>query len=635
MTPAKLILLAAAARGADATVQGTGTGTDADPCATTNCNTAGTECTYTATVDPFAGPTGYFKFAECGDVANPVIVMKRGVTYTFDQSDNSNWYHPLGFAYYVDGAHNEVDELEPGIAPAKGVCYNANGMHGTTCENSAASCGGTWLGVGYVHSDGCCICEAGCDHSKETGTSCTYYDTRTIPETCKYTATFDPHAGPVGYFKFDECGDIANPVIKMKQGTTYIFDQSHDSNWYHPLGWAYFVDGAHNEVDELEPGIAPPDNGACYGSDHSVTCNTAAADCAGSWFAPGYVYSGCCMCENGCDHSKETGTSCTYYDSPAGVNPCAADNTCQAPMYYKNGEFAGTTYDNTAATPVGGDDFGLDVYEPEFFYPKDQWSENLYFVALTVTDTTYAKDLFYFCHIHAGMSGVIKVLDSSGANPSTAHATSVFDPSTYYKTPSTYDQSCGTYGLDAYKSGATCTDEFLCHTGTLAEGSFGDCLKAMDCAMDKNMMTNLDTTSDVASFMHQMIPHHENAINMAKLLLKQNALTITRRKLREEGRRLARARHHTDDRRRLRRRKHVPGAEILQGRQFRRRHVPDGRQRRRLRPRQLRTGVLHPEGRLARDQVQGRAHDHGHGLRDGHVLLLPHPRGHERHHQDR
>jgi hypothetical protein len=27
----------------------------------------------------------------------------------------------------------------------------------------------------------------------------------------------------------------------------------------------------------------------------------------------------------------------------------------------------------------------------------------------------------------------------------------VFDPSTYYKTPSTYDQSCGTYGLDAYR----------------------------------------------------------------------------------------------------------------------------------------------------------------------------------------
>ena len=109
-------------------MQGTGSGTDADPCATTNCASA-TECTYTATVDPFAGPTGYFKFAECGDVANPVIVMKRGVTYTFDQSDNSNWYHPLGFAYFVDGAHNEVDELEPGITQTGDACAGTN-----TCQ---------------------------------------------------------------------------------------------------------------------------------------------------------------------------------------------------------------------------------------------------------------------------------------------------------------------------------------------------------------------------------------------------------------------------------------------------------------------------------------------------------------------
>ena len=418
MTPAKLILaLAAAARGAAATVQGTGSGTDADPCHTTNCD----------------------------------------VRY----------------------------------ALSKGVCYGAGGAHGSwTCNVDEATCTAA-SGHHYPSTTltgGCCMCEGGCPASLETGTNCAAgYGAVSNPyeTTCKYTATIDPFAGPTGYFKFDECGDVANPVIAMKQGSTYVFDQADGSNWYHPLGMAYFPDGAHTGVDELEPGIA------------------------------------------------QTGGSTT----------CAAGNTCQAPMYYKNGVFTGTTYDNTAATPVGGDDFGLDVYEPEFFYPKDQWSENLYFVALTVTDTTYAKDLFYFCHIHAGMSGVIKVLDSSGANPSTAHATSVFDPSTYYKTPSTYDALCGTYGLDggttSYKSGTTCSDEeFLCHTGTLAEGSFGDCLKAMDCQMDKEMMTNQDTTSNVASFMHQMIPHHENAINMAKLLLKQNALTITRRKLREEGRRL-------------------------------------------------------------------------------------------------
>ena len=62
---------------------------------------------------------------RCGDVANPVLGMKQGVTYTFDQSDASNWYHPLGFAYNPDGAHKGVDELEPGLledwACAKGM----------------------------------------------------------------------------------------------------------------------------------------------------------------------------------------------------------------------------------------------------------------------------------------------------------------------------------------------------------------------------------------------------------------------------------------------------------------------------------------------------------------------------------
>ena len=37
----------------------------------------------------------------------------------FDQLDSSNWYHPLGFAYYPDGAHDGVDELEEGVGNGK------------------------------------------------------------------------------------------------------------------------------------------------------------------------------------------------------------------------------------------------------------------------------------------------------------------------------------------------------------------------------------------------------------------------------------------------------------------------------------------------------------------------------------
>ena len=44
-------------------------------------------------------------------------MLSLGRTYIFDQSDISNWYHPIGFAYEADGAHVGVDELEPGITP--------------------------------------------------------------------------------------------------------------------------------------------------------------------------------------------------------------------------------------------------------------------------------------------------------------------------------------------------------------------------------------------------------------------------------------------------------------------------------------------------------------------------------------
>ena len=68
-------------------------------------------------VNPFAGEVGYYEFAG-HEGPSPDIEVKIGETYTFDQSDPSNWYHPVGFAYYPDGAHgadwggDERDEVE-------------------------------------------------------------------------------------------------------------------------------------------------------------------------------------------------------------------------------------------------------------------------------------------------------------------------------------------------------------------------------------------------------------------------------------------------------------------------------------------------------------------------------------------
>eukprot|EP00966_Prymnesium_polylepis_P078083 1810184-Prymnesium_polylepis.1 len=67
--------------------------------------------------DPFAGEVGYYNVR--GYVgSSPTISVRIGQTVTFDQSDSSNWFHALGFAYEPDGAHGatwggaELPEIE-------------------------------------------------------------------------------------------------------------------------------------------------------------------------------------------------------------------------------------------------------------------------------------------------------------------------------------------------------------------------------------------------------------------------------------------------------------------------------------------------------------------------------------------
>merc|ERR1712157_224193 len=52
-----------------------------------------------------------YEVEGCEGVA-PTLDIKRGVEYTMIQKDPTNWFHPLGLAYYPDGAHDDVPELE-------------------------------------------------------------------------------------------------------------------------------------------------------------------------------------------------------------------------------------------------------------------------------------------------------------------------------------------------------------------------------------------------------------------------------------------------------------------------------------------------------------------------------------------
>jgi hypothetical protein len=135
-----------------------------------------------------------------------------------------------------------------------------------------------------------------------------------------------------GYFTFEECGDVKNPTIGIEYGVPYRFIQKDRSNWFHPMGFAYFPDGAHEDLDELEPGVT------------------------------------------------QTGSN------------CVADNTCPTPLYFRDGVFLGNPFDKS--------DFGLDLYEPEFFLGITTWTANgEYSVMLTFDDEAYTNDIFYFCHV--------------------------------------------------------------------------------------------------------------------------------------------------------------------------------------------------------------------------------------------
>merc|ERR1712161_89326 len=198
-------------------------------------------------------------------------------------------------------------------------------------------------------------------------------------EECTFQVGRDEISSELGYFTFKGKGDEycgkgeTNPVLGIKKGATYLFTQRRTGNYYHPLGFAYGADGALDDQPELEPGICP---GTVKGEEDTTEC-----DC------------------------KETGL-------------------CPAPMYYTGNNYLGAYSNNPYLAPINGesDDFGLDAYEPQFFYPLLQWKgtpreedpegPGYYQVALHIPEgEEYTGDFFYFCHIHQYMTGRFKFVD--------------------------------------------------------------------------------------------------------------------------------------------------------------------------------------------------------------------------------
>lgn len=135
------------------------------------------------------------------------------------------------------------------------------------------------------------------------------------------------------------------------------------------------------------------------------------------------------------------------------------------------------------------------------------------------------------------MSGRIKLLSNGvPVNPTD-------DPPLGYEyqtVDNEFDQTCGTWGLSPFQlPNAQCPQRFVCldedeaktgldvsrsQTSDMSFDEFASCIDAMNCHMMAGMTTGGSSGSPGVLFAHQMIPHHQNAINMAKALLKTNTL---------------------------------------------------------------------------------------------------------------
>lgn len=254
----------------------------------------------------------------------------------------------------------------------------------------------------------------------------------------------------------------------------------------HLLGFAYEADGAHVSVDELEPGVAPGDS------------------------------------------------------------DCAANFTCPAPMYFLNGDYTGmySNIPNLVGVPVTpSEDFGLDAVEPLFFHPLGDWRGYGPVAVYLNYDADYEDDIFYFCHvsvsarsndpgwnvsadillhqIHPGMTGRIKLLDEDGNKLNEEDSPAI---PYEYDVIGEYDVGCGTFNLTDFQLdivGAACPSFFVCPEETAELSNFANCLESMNCHMMCSMTTNAVGIAEL--FSYQMIPHHQNAVNMAKAMLKIHA----------------------------------------------------------------------------------------------------------------
>ena len=294
--------------------------------------------------------------------------------------------------------------------------------------------------------------------------------TSCVPSATVFCVSVDPFSGENGYYRFTGRNGNYNgeplPTLSLTVGRTYTFDQSDVSNWWHPLGFAFYPDGANGE-----------------------TWGAAARD------------------------EVERADQLNYLTN-------GVPASCPAHVRQPN-----------------SGDTGLDCYEPAFMDLRSEWRAQRFAVNLTITPqlaaTSRGGSIYYFCHLHARMTGRIRLYNADGSryvSPTTTQEDYVLPPIQ----PDRNDMLCGTVGTSPYhpplgngQPGGARACSFQAFGGTL-DTPFEQCLQAIDCQMKSEMFSRTepdpsphDPLAKVRMFMQQMIPHHTNAIAMSRLMLKQ------------------------------------------------------------------------------------------------------------------
>jgi Domain of unknown function (DUF305) len=119
--------------------------------------------------------------------------------------------------------------------------------------------------------------------------------------------------------------------------------------------------------------------------------------------------------------------------------------------------------------------------------------------------------------IHQYMTGRIKLLHNDVPIQSESNLPEI---PYEYDVPSSFDEACGSFALaDFQLPNPQCPEKFICDAQDSEISHFATCVEAQNCHMFMGMTTGVSAKSEAALFLHQMIPHHENAVNMAKTLL--------------------------------------------------------------------------------------------------------------------